>query len=213
MNASTFQKHIHWYSVSIAVFIILLSVFYTRHLDKNNDTDKYIQRFESELNLRNQVAKEILAQLAASDNKESYLSIQNFSSRLPENFNLFVLKDNHLFYWSDNSLPVNIENADSLKHIRILKTGNGFYQVNSLTDGRFQYYLTDIIKSSFRYQNDYLTSKFNPAYSIPDKYEVLITPTEYPVKDTSGNALFIFCLLMKYYSIPWIFPCSRYCTQ
>lgn len=190
MNASTFQKHIHWYSVSLAVFIILLSVFYTRHLDKNNDTDKYIQRFESELNLRNQVAKEILAQLAASDNKESYLSIQNFSSRLPENFNLFVLKDNHLFYWSDNSLPVNIENADSLKHIRILKTGNGFYQVNSLTDGRFQYYLTDIIKSSFRYQNDYLTSKFNPAYSIPDKYEVLITPTEYPVKDTSGNALF-----------------------
>lgn len=190
MNKTAIQKQVHWVLLALACLLMLTAFLFTGVTRNYSDPKDQLGQFETQLNTRNILAKKLLLRFSTDSLKLNYSTFQSFSNQLPEYFNLFVLRDNRLVFWSDNSVPIDFENADSLRYQRILKTGNGIYQINSASKGKFVYFLTDLIKYSYRYQNDYLTSDFNPAYGLHQSYDLVSAPTRFPVKAQSGNVLF-----------------------
>jgi len=80
---------------------------------------------------------------------------------------LFVYDHNQLIYWSDNSILPDPLIAGPESHQRYIISGNGTYQVVTHTTGGHTWVLADLIKTSYKYQNEYLTPFFNPYYKLP----------------------------------------------
>lgn len=174
----------------VACLFAFSTILFTSYTRLQQNPENQHTQFQARLNARNLEASEQLLRLISSPTTKNYADFKTFSNQLPAFYNLFVLRNGKLIYWSDNSVPIDFEHNDSLNNHRIVKTGNGYYQVNTGTDGTNVYYLTDLVKFSYKYQNDYLSSVFNPAYSLGQGYDIASGPTPYPIIEPDGKVLF-----------------------
>lgn len=166
-----------------AAFLFSLSYF------ANHKPDKLVSAFTYTLNERYKKTDQYLKKLSSQKNEPTFERLSKFSDELEKNYSLFVFKNDLLFYWSDNSIYPDISTSDSLFHSRIIKAGNGLYQIGTKTSEKYTYIISDLIKSDYSYQNEYLSPAFNPVYSITPDFEVKINGDGFPVKDSEGKLL------------------------
>ncbi|MFH1120202.1 MAG: ATP-binding protein [Bacteroidota bacterium] len=142
------------------------------------------------MNTRFDNAGSLLTDIIKSNPQPTFEKLSEYSSRLPRFYSLYVFNDRSLIYWSDNSLNPEISITDSLIKKRIHKAGNGIYQIAARKSGTFTFIMTDLIKSGYSYQNEYLSPAYNPAYTITSGYEIIIGNKGIPVNDRAGKTLF-----------------------
>lgn len=157
-----------------------------QHINNNNSSLNQVKKFNTTLNKRYNQSQQLLKSIIKSFEVSGFTDFNAISRKLPPYTSLFVTKDDSLIFWSDNSVPVDL----NILNKRIIKAPNGYYQQFSIIHGHFKYALLDLIKYQYPYQNDYLTSSFNPAYSISSDFEIKAEYTPCSVLDTDNNVLF-----------------------
>lgn len=152
-------------------------------------TNSPIQRtkeFNGQLNKRYDQNREFLQKLAVTYDSPNFQELNLLSEKLPPFTSFFVLHQDSLIFWSDNSIPFNHSSKDS----RIIQTSNGYFQQSRIDRGEYRYILLDLIRYLYPYQNDYLISSFNPAYSLTPDCEISLMSGPLAIKDKNDKVLF-----------------------
>ncbi|HLN53608.1 MAG TPA: ATP-binding protein [Lentimicrobium sp.] len=117
---------------------------------------------------------------------QEYEHFNALALKLPQGISLFVLKNDLLVFWSDNSISFDPERS----YPRIVRTDNGFFQQNKFETGDLTFILLDLIRHQYPYENEYLKSDYNPVYNLNSEYEIDLAKGDYRITDKSGNTLF-----------------------
>ncbi|GAB1404581.1 HAMP domain-containing sensor histidine kinase [Lentimicrobium sp.] len=181
----TSRRHLWWIFLLAALILALLAETIQYRIASKQNITKHISEFTTILNERHEKSLEILSNVKAVIKAGRFNEFQK--SDLPDNFNLFVFDKEQLIYWSDNDYFPDIF-TDTLP--RILKTGNGYYQLAVETTGDTTLVIGDLIKQQYPYQNDFLFVGFNPVYKLSSNISISQKPTPYVIKDKRGGALF-----------------------
>lgn len=166
--------------ICLAIIIIYNVILYT-----NSDTQK-VKDFTSTINHRYLQNDRLLQQLVDKYTSPDFQQLKQYSEILPAYTNLFVFNKEDLLFWSDNSIPYD----PSTSNKRIIQTPNGYFQQNSIQKGNYRFILLDLIKYKYPYQNDYLMSSFNPAYSVTPDCEINLNSGQLKITDNNDRTLF-----------------------
>lgn len=166
----------------IAIAAINFSIQYT------NNPERKIADFNQQLNDRYDECNNKLLKFTndRKGNKEDFYN--DIIDDLPKNSSLFVVKNDSLVYWSDNSIPFDYTTAPP----RILQTPNGFFQVSIQLKNNYRYILLDLIKYRYPYKNDYLSSSFNNIYSLPASFELSKETGDLVVTTRNGEDVLLY---------------------
>lgn len=164
---------------SITILVIVSSIY------QSNSPQRRISNFNNILNERFDKNNELLKYISGKYNKPKFDDLSAISSKLPLYTNLFVVKGDSLVFWSDNSIPFDYANQAA----RIIKTQNGYYQQSNINKGPYRYFLIDLIKNTYPYDNEYLISSFNPVYSLPAEYSLDKTKGIYSITDVRDEII------------------------
>jgi len=184
------RRQLPWILILLSGVLFCCAYLNTINLKNSLSPGRLIPVFTEKLNDRYDKSRLLLDQLISSEKEYSFGSLSESGAKLPEFYSLYVFYDETLLYWSDNSLNPYISSVDSLASSRIIISGNGVYQVVVKRAGHYTFLITDLVKSRFSYQNDYLSPAFNPEYGIPSSYELSTARQGYPVLDKNGRYLF-----------------------
>ncbi|MBK6965553.1 MAG: HAMP domain-containing protein [Bacteroidales bacterium] len=189
-NKQQIIKSTPWILLSLSGLLILAAYFYVEVYKFNHRPDKVVEIFGKKINERYQKGITLLDKFILSNPSPSIEKLNAFSEKTDEFFNLYVIQDHTLYYWSDNLINPDSALSDSLTVKRLVQTGNGTYQLVVKKSGNLTFLLTDQIKSEFGYENEYLSPVFNPEYAISSDYRISLLNDGIPVKDSEGNFLF-----------------------
>lgn len=179
------RKHYWWLSLMLALTLALLAeiIQYTssskRQLNQNATT------FNTILNERYKQSQALLGQIEKSVKSNNFNGVEK--TVLPPGFDLFVFDNEELIFWSNNNYQPEIS---SVTIPRILRTGNGYYQLASYNTGDTTFVIGDLIKQQYPYQNDYLIASYNNAYKLSPSVLISIKPSQHKITDEKGDTLF-----------------------
>lgn len=179
-----------WILLSLSGLLLLSAYFYVELYKYNHRQEKVVKDLNTCLNERYEKGAVILDELIKSNPEPTFKNLVDFTVQTDKYYSLYVFRGKTLYYWSDNLICPDSVFADSLNYQRIISAGNGVYQVISKKSGDLTFILTDLIKSGYSYENEYLSPAFNPAYSAPPYFNIIHDASGIPVVDKSGNFLF-----------------------
>jgi two-component system, NtrC family, nitrogen regulation sensor histidine kinase NtrY len=140
--------------------------------------------------------KEINKKIKLADKMQGELQDNNWSlnTKIPLNKGIIVLayrKDN-LIYWSDNSISLYRFNKDVLDGKRFDFISNGYYIIKSYITDSIRSYALILVRTQYPYENDFLTSRFQPDLKLPKSTQLLTEPQSgsFAVHDWEGIYLF-----------------------
>ncbi|MGE5381840.1 MAG: ATP-binding protein [Omnitrophica WOR_2 bacterium] len=178
-----FRISIVFFSLAVITCLIIALIFGI--IRNYNSPSTKIAEFNLALNHRYSQSQKLLQNISNEFVNPSFDELHKLSKNLPPSVSLFVLQDDKLIFWSDNSIPFN----QNIIRPRIFKSSNGYYQQNRIEKGNYLYILLDLIKYDYPYQNDYLKSSFNPIYNLSADIEISLNPLDYKITDQKGETL------------------------
>ncbi len=170
----------------LSAITILASISIHAYVKKYNSPQRRITEFNYTLNERYSKGQRLVETIANKYKDPTFEESYNLINKLPAHFSLFILKNDSLVFWSDNSIPYIPENYFK----RIIKTENGYFQQNRFQKGTYNFLLLDLIKFQYPYQNEYLKSDYNPVYDLNTEYEIDTQKGKFKIVDKSQNTLF-----------------------
>jgi signal transduction histidine kinase len=179
------RKHYWWSFLLLALLLVMLAEIIQSHASSKHQLSKNVSDFNTALNERYQRSATLLNEIKTLAKTGKLGEPEKLD--LPEYYNLFVFEEGELVYWSDNDYFPDLT-SDTLP--RILKTGNGFYQLIGYSLENTTFVIGDLIKQQYPYQNDYLNAGFNPVYNLAPSINISPQPSSYAIKDKSGKVLF-----------------------
>ncbi|MDY0343132.1 MAG: ATP-binding protein [Lentimicrobium sp.] len=179
------RKHYWWLLLLLALLLATLAEIVQYHTTSKQQISQNTTDFSATLNERYKKSAELLSEVKALVKAGKFNEPEKLD--LPENYNLFVFEQEQLVYWSDNDYFPDIYSGTLP---RILKTGNGFYQLAGDSSGNTTFVIGDLIKQQYPYQNDYLSAGFNPVYNLAPSVNISQQPSSFAIKDESGEVLF-----------------------
>ncbi|MDP4290303.1 MAG: histidine kinase dimerization/phospho-acceptor domain-containing protein, partial [Bacteroidota bacterium] len=111
-----------------------------------------------------------------------------------KNTDFFVYKNKKLVRWTSSEVTVPILFNDSLSKSSISWFAKGNYLVKHKRIRNFDYLAVELINNDYAFRNDYLISRFNPTYDLPQETETSDKATPYKVfsKDKGSSLFLIF---------------------
>ena len=77
-----------------------------------------------------------------------------------------AFKEDSLIYWSDNTINIDYNTINKLKHSKYGKIGHGDYIIKKRIKKDTTLYGLILVKSEYEYNNKYLSSSFNPDFNL-----------------------------------------------
>jgi two-component system nitrogen regulation sensor histidine kinase NtrY len=160
---------LYWLLFAAGLFLLVVFAFFERLMVKNAP-----QQIESAYEQVQQVvrSKELsFVRLIQSDLLTDTNNLQrnwnNIHKTLQqENVDVFVTKNDTLWYWSSNKFDLADFTADEKNNHTCIKTGNGWYITYVHKRGTYTYHFSYLIKNNFAYKNQYLQNQFNRELSF-----------------------------------------------
>lgn len=181
------------------LFIVFISLTFFLKNDKEKATEnsKKAEAFSEILhkkeNLLNVLFDKVLENIQDTSGKRSF-DYEYFRDIYEENEIAIVLsKNDSAIFWSTNSVPVEDIRVDTLPTSQIVQLSNGWYEIK---EKRFNDYVIRgaiLLKTEYRYQNDYLVNSFQADFNIPADCNLDMVEGEYNIFSIDGNLL---CSLM-----------------
>jgi len=193
--------------LALTGFFLLLALHTSHKMDSGDRIDLYADRIEKGLHEHEKKVQNIMKdtdffmrRLNASDQvanlaDDSDLSKLEDLSAAP--FSIVFSKNSEINFWTSNAAP-----SESIDFAQIPKSGeftrlelsNGTYlgKRETIADEFFKDY--DIysffpIKRVFNIESPYLEKQFTAEKYVPNAAMLISTPTDYPIKDLSGNVV------------------------
>ncbi len=179
----------------IAVLLLLFQLFPSATLS-DLVTNYHIKHAEEKLiDLKKEAHVELdflIHQLAEQKTSNKQFLFNQFQPK-NELISYFVVQNNQLVYWSDNTTPVDSSSWNSKIDEQLIQLENGWYYCikKELND---QIAIANIlIQRNYRHNNNYLNNQFTLDQQISDNYNFTTEKSKtYQMNDESGKFLFSF---------------------
>ncbi|MBQ2096636.1 MAG: hypothetical protein II480_00555, partial [Bacteroidales bacterium] len=112
-----------------------------------------------------------------------------------EGFAVFIYEDDTLRYWTDNTIALNRLYSRSDIDNTVKHLNNGWYEIRTVTAHNITYLGFILIKSQYKYNNQYLISHFEKGFDLDTSLNVSLTPIMYGVDFKDSNNDYIFSLI------------------
>ncbi len=194
-------KHNKYISKSIisgflTILILIILFFVSNYYNKqNNILYNNIKSIENKLHLLEKETINILNNTVERLNKNPdtnpFDNTYILQSLCDNGISLYAFYNDSLVYWTDNHVPLPeysdfITNDTSL----ISQLKNGFYEIRSSKQPPWTITAYILIKSNYKYQNEYLTNSFNNKLNIPENTELSLSKNNINIYSYDNKFLF-----------------------
>src|SRR5665647_1370817 len=163
-------------------FILFLAGSF--NIVKKTDCDSYTSRFQKSLiSHEDHLLQKLNSFVYDLGTKETtYHSFNVISSIHKDKYTEFyVYKNKKLIRWSSSEVIVPFVLTDSLTNSSIVWFTKGNYLVKHIRKEKFDYLAVELINTDYPFRNDYLISRFNSTYNLPQETETSDKITPYRV--------------------------------
>lgn len=155
--------------------LILAAYFFAINTTTKPDQKLLTCSFQKTLQIQETLLETKLSLFVSTFSKEEP-SFKNFNDKttgLQDNYtDFFIYKKDSLFRWTTNEVTVPPNLNDKIKSHTILWLSKGFYILKREKKGDYTYLAVQLLKSDYPFHNDYIVSKYHPAYDIPQDSEL-----------------------------------------
>jgi two-component system nitrogen regulation sensor histidine kinase NtrY len=175
--------------IPVTLILFLAGSF---NIVKETDCDSYTKRFQKTLISHEDHLVQKLNSFVydLGTNETTYHSFNVIAGIHHEKYlDFYVYKNKKLIRWSSSEVIVPFVYTDSLANSSIVWLAKGNYLVKHISKGKFDYLAIELINTDYPFRNDYLISRFNPNYHLPDETETSekITPYRVFSKDKTAS--------------------------
>ena len=180
----------------LALFLLFSGIFYfisqnakqePSYQQLANQFTKVLHQKEKKLN---ELMEKVITDLKSNKSDSLIHNSKYFEDIFLEHqLAIVVSKNDSVVYWSSHVVPVEDIIVDTLYISEIFKLSNGWYE---LREKRWSNYLIRgaiLIKSEYKYQNDYLTNEYQTDFSLPQNCEMQLFEGEYNIFSSEGYLL------------------------
>ncbi len=159
--------------------LILATYFFSVNITTKPDQRKLTLSFQKTLwSQENNLENKLSSFVSTFANTEP--TFKEFNLKTKDHLNnytdFFIYKKDSLFRWTTNEVTVPANLNYKIKTQSILWLSKGFYLIKSITKGSYTYLAVQLLKSDYPFHNDYIVSKYNPVYDIPQDTELTDIP-------------------------------------
>jgi len=183
----------------LTLFLVFAGLFYflSQNAKQEPAYQQLVNHFTNVLHkkekLLNQLMEKVISDLK-SNNSDSLIHNSTYFEDVFKEHQLAIVvsKNDSVVYWSSHVVPVEDIIVDTLYISEIYKLSNGWYE---LREKRWKDYLIRgaiLIKSEYKYQNDYLTNEYQTDFSMPQNCEMQLFEGEYNIFSSEGYLLCSF---------------------
>lgn len=175
--------------VSAIVFVLLAitltAVFNYRHSEKT-----VASKLIKTIDLRYGQSQKLITGFVSKYSEPSRDNLNELLSGLQESCNLYLFKNDSVIFWTSSNLSPDSLLQSVYKKQRIIKSGNGYYQLFYYISGNYKYIVSDLIKSDYIYNNDYLKPSFSKPYGFAENFLINLSGQDTRIVSKNGNYLF-----------------------
>lgn len=103
---------------------------------------------------------------------------------------ILVYENDTLKYWSDNYVPLPGIYSEELFRNEFQHFENGWFLVKQLKKENKRFIGLCLVKSDYKYQNEYLKNEFNDDFNLPSGTKIKLNEGDYNIYSSSDNFLF-----------------------
>ncbi|MEI8203771.1 MAG: ATP-binding protein, partial [Bacteroidota bacterium] len=182
--------------LGVVVFLVFVNLILKKQfLSSQNDSETKTKNIENILREKEKLSINNLEKLVSkSENNLAYLLFSDKNlSRLydDEKISFFLYRSDSLVYWSSNSVSLDSIQKDKISDSCFVKLSNGWYELIKRKKGNLIVIAAILVKSEYKYENDYLHNDFNDDFCISaENAKVSKTWKQFIIKNYEGKALF-----------------------
>lgn len=173
----------------LTLFFLLALIFISQWEKRKNDPKKVSAQFETELNSRYKSAEKLAEKFITLNNEDEIITTYNSLPKKEKSFGLEIYQNNSLVFWNDQAFVDNSK-ISNIKNNRILYLPNGIYQYYFHFSENYTIVISDLIKHTYPYSNNYLESGFQKNYNVPATWTISESITGNPIRSNDGQILF-----------------------
>lgn len=174
----------------LSLIFVFLAISLTSVLRYRHSEPAVASKLIKVLDSRYAQSKDLISGFSEKYAKPSRADLNAFSSRLDESYNLYLFDNDSLIFWTSSNLSPDSLLISSNNGKRIIKTGNGYYQLYHSISGNYKYIISDLIKSDYIYNNDYLRPSFSKPFIFAENYLINLSGQDTRIVSNNGNYLF-----------------------
>ena len=229
-----FMNRQHYIFLGIFALAALIGFIYDTHSSSVNNINRYINAIENRLHESEKAVEDffdekefVKRQLntptnAVQQQESDFDFLKQYSA---QKFTIAIYQKDSLVFWTNNQalpLPEFIEDQSPVKQQKLVKLGNGYYELIYQTfkqPGIERYTACGMIpiKYEFELSSEYLKSGFVASKNIPVNIQVVNSESDYPVNTRKGDVLcylqatenlvdkFDLTVLLLFYFIAFLF--------
>ncbi|NVO01472.1 MAG: GHKL domain-containing protein [Bacteroidetes bacterium] len=191
-------KNIQRFKIILFLSLSIISIFivYFTHLFFHSTTNfsRQSENFQKTFLEKEKVLDENLLllkkQIEAKKINNSDFDHKYFSDLFEKGGILFqIYKKDSLIFWTSNSVSINNLNPTN-KYDSVCQLKNGWYYLKSLKLNEYNIIGFSLIKSEYKYQNDYLVNGFQQDFELSNKSQIVSPGNGNIVKNSKGAPLF-----------------------
>ncbi len=175
----------------VYLIIFLLSGYFKnikKCYDKISDIECNLHKLEKDADL---ILKNIADKLQNSPESNPFNKNDFNNLFYNKGISINAYFNDTLIYWTDNLVPSEaVINSDTKDVNSLVYLKNGYYELRTYEKTPWTIYAYILIKSDYRYQNEYLSNSFNKYLDIPFNAEFKSIPDKINIKSDEGNFLF-----------------------
>jgi two-component system, NtrC family, nitrogen regulation sensor histidine kinase NtrY len=177
----------------------LISKFVLTSENSQQNQDKITSRIEKIIFKKEFEAKHHLEELIKSSKQNTSESLFGLQRLIEvsenEKISFLIYLNDSLVYWSDNKLSIPDINTIYSSDSCFYKFNNGWYDIIKIEKGPQIYIAAILIKTEFKFENDYLNNEFSTDFGVDLKNLKISTVNGARiVKNTEGKNLFSITL-------------------
>lgn len=179
----------------LAILFLLLAMLIETNFFNHKFSKHHAKAFEKILVAKQKNAKQFITEICAIQKQTDFSSYRNVyrkNSRLLINqeMSFYVVKNNSLLYWSDNSINFPLDSIHKVQS-RITYIDNAWYLCEHRALDSVEVYLLTFIKSDYPYENEYIVNRFHSDFNITPFVEISVThkPETYEIQDVTKEPI------------------------
>ena len=210
------NKYIERYKFFLLSILFLLSAMLIEtNFFNQRFSEKHVRAFENILQAKQNNSKKFCDELETISKNADFKTYRTYykdQERLFSNqmLSFFIVKNNTLLFWSDNSITFPIDSLQKLED-KIIFLNHGWYITESRKVDDIQIFILTFIKSEFPYQNEFISNNFHSDFNLNSNIQISKTPQKdyYDVNDVDGKYILSLSknngraenLIQRYFSI------------
>jgi nitrogen fixation/metabolism regulation signal transduction histidine kinase len=161
------NKNFIFLSLSVILCLLIVSLIKNDFYLGNNSQEKNLKKFEKQLHKKEEIAEKYLNKLIAINQNTFQNDFDAFKKELPKtrekDISYYVYKKDSLIFWSDNYFPIPLTyNEEFFENKNLVRVENGWYVLKTLKTKQKVCIAAILVKSEYKYENDYLLNEINP---------------------------------------------------